>query len=152
MASPPPSAAARLAPRAPRPSPASGESRAKAADAPRRAASATAVSPDAAARDEADVSSLTFARLAAAAPRSAEEWRVSREEWRTFAAAHATDPRVDEARVRAVEAAFEALRASGVAADRRTFDADAAAYLARKDASQKDRVRALVRRAEALPR
>jgi hypothetical protein len=131
---------------------ASSESRAKAVDAPRRAASATAVSSDAVARDEADASSLTFARLAAAAPRSAEEWRVSREEWRSFAAAHATDPRVDEARVRAVEAAFEAARASGAAADRRTFDADAAAYLARTDASQKGHVRALVRRAEALPR
>ena len=51
-----------------------------------------------------------------------------------------------------MEAAFEALRASGTAPDRRTFEEDAVAYLARKDAAQKDRVRVLVRRAEALPR
>ena len=106
---------------------------------------------DAVAR-RADPASIAFARLEATMRRTAEEWRRARADWRAFAAEYAADPRADEARVRAVEAAFEALRASGAEADRRALAGEAAAYLERDDAAQRDRVRGLLRRAEVLPR
>ena len=49
--------------------------RAKAADAPRRGAARQVAPSEAVARDETGASSLAFARLDAAAPRSAGEWR-----------------------------------------------------------------------------
>jgi hypothetical protein len=116
---------------------ASAESRAKtsAADAPGR-----------------EAASSSFSRLASAAPRTAAEWRQARESWRAFAAAHPADPRADEARVRSVESSFEAWRAGRDAADRRVFESDARAYLARGDAAQRERVSALLRRAESPAR
>jgi hypothetical protein len=128
----------------------SAEVRAKGIEA-RPASVPSLAETDAVAR-RADPASIAFARLEATMRRTAEEWRRARADWRAFAAEHAADPRADEARVRAVEAAFEALRASGAEADRRALAGDAAAYLERDDAAQRDRVRGLLRRAEALPR
>ena len=93
-----------------------------------------------------------FARLAAAAPRTALEWRRVGRAWRVFADDHPVDPRADEARFRSVEAAFEAWRVGGDEADRREFEAGARAYLARDDAGRRERVETLVRRAVAPPR
>jgi hypothetical protein len=70
-----------------------------------------------------------------------------RDEWNAFAATETDPVRADEARVRAIEAAREAWRATGSADDERTFRTDVAAYLARADALQKEQVRRL----SALP-
>ena len=115
---------------------ASAESRAKGTD----AAPADELEPRESAR-------AAFARLAAAAPRTALEWRRAGRGWQAFADEHPGDRRADDARVRAVEAAFEAWRAGGEAADRRAFETGALGYLARDDAAQRARVEALVRRA-----
>jgi len=120
---------------------ASAESRAKATS-----ASAPADRPGR------ETATASFARLTAAVPRTAAGWRQARESWRAFASAHPADPLADEARVRAVEAAFEAWRADRDAADRRVLESDARSYLARGDAAQRERVIALVRRAESPDR
>ena len=109
-----------------------------------------ATAADALERDE--DARAAYTRLAAAAPRSAPEWRRAGRGWQAFADEHPGDRRADEARVRAVEAAFEAWQAGGDAADRRAFETGARAYLARDDAAQRARVEALVRRAGAPPR
>lgn len=92
-----------------------------------------------------------FRRLAASRPRTVEEWRARREEWRTFAASWPDDPRADEARVRSVEAGFEASALSGEDEDDAVFRRDAAAYLERKDARQAERVRSLLARVAPKP-
>lgn len=84
-----------------------------------------------------------FRRLAAARPAGLEEWRSLREHWLALAA-RTTGPLADEARVRGIAAGLEAVRAGGGEADRAAFRRDAGAYLARPDALQKERVRALV--------
>jgi hypothetical protein len=83
-------------------------------------------------------------RLDAARPRTAAEWRRLREEWRRLVARDPGGPLADAARVRTIEAGGEAWRAGGEAADETVFRRDAAAYLARDDAAQKERVRRLV--------
>jgi hypothetical protein len=85
-----------------------------------------------------------FQSLDARRPGTAEEWRRLREDWRRFASAQPNGPRGDEARVRSIEAGYEAWRAAGDAADEALFRRDASAYLARDDAAQKPRVTRLV--------
>ena len=85
---------------------------------------------------------------ATSTPRTTDDARRLRDTWRTFARDHASDPRADEARVRAIEAAAEAYRLGGDPRDLALVREDAAAYLRRKDARQAERVRLLLR---ALP-
>ncbi len=85
-----------------------------------------------------------FRRLEAVRPRSAAEWRGLREAWNAFAASQPDRLRADEARVRAIEAGREAWRSSGRPDDETAFRRDAAGYLERNDALQKDRVKRLV--------
>jgi anti-sigma factor RsiW len=87
---------------------------------------------------------VDWLRLAAARPRTPAEWRRLREEWREFVARDPGGARADEARVRTIEAGREAWRGGGDALDEAAFRADAAAYLERDDAAQKERVRRLV--------
>lgn len=74
--------------------------------------------------------------------------RERRESWRAFTREFPSSPRADEARVRVVETGAEAWRVGAERADLARLREDAAAYLARRDAAQPARVRALL---EALP-
>jgi hypothetical protein len=85
-----------------------------------------------------------FRRLDAVRPRSAEEWRRLRDDWSAFVAAHPGTPRADEARVRAIEAGYEAWLTAGDPDDEAALRRDAQAYLERADARQAERVRRLV--------
>jgi Putative zinc-finger len=87
-------------------------------------------------------SAETFSDLAGRPVRTAAEARRQRRAWREFADLHTSDPRADEARVRAVEAAALAYRLSGDTQDKQTLADDVKSYLSRSDARQKDRVRA----------
>ena len=69
---------------------------------------------------------------------------AEREAWRAFAVRHPEDPRADEARVRVVSLGVELARQTGAEDDRARARKDAADYLARKDAAQKERVRSLL--------
>ncbi len=82
--------------------------------------------------------------LEAGTVRTAAQWRHERDAWSAFATSHPADPRADEARVRAIEAAREAWLAGGEAADEAAFRREARAYLEREDARQKERVEALL--------
>ena len=85
-----------------------------------------------------------FGRLEASRPRTAAQWRLLRDAWNAFTAAHSDDPHVDEARVRAIEAGREAWLAGGAGDDQAAFHRDARAYLEREDALQKERVERLL--------
>jgi Putative zinc-finger len=87
--------------------------------------------------------SESFAEIANRPLHTAAEARRQRRAWREFADLHASDPRADEARVRAVEAAARAYVLSGDARDKQTLAEDLKDYLRRDDAKQKDRVRVL---------
>ena len=78
-------------------------------------------------------------------PRSADGWRRLRDEWAAFVSAHPETPLTDEARVRAIEAAYEAWTTAGDPDDEAAFRRDARAYLERPDARQAERVRRLLR-------
>lgn len=84
-------------------------------------------------------------RLDTARPRALSEWRRLREDWRRFAARDPGGPQADEARVRTIEAGYEAWRSGGERADEELFRSDAASYLQRDDAVQKERVERLLR-------
>jgi hypothetical protein len=84
-------------------------------------------------------------RLDAARPRTPAEWRRLREDWRLFVAREPAGPQADEARVRVIEAGREAWRSGLDPADEALFRKDAAAYLERDDAVQKQRVAGLLR-------
>jgi anti-sigma factor RsiW len=84
--------------------------------------------------------------LAAAAPGDANAARALRDAWRVFARDHPTHAGTDEARVRALEAGAAAYRLSRDPRDLESVRTDAAAYLARPDAAQADRVHALLKR------
>lgn len=84
-------------------------------------------------------------RLDATRPRSVGEWRRLRDEWRLFVARDPAGPHADEARVRTIEAGLEAWRTGSDPADQAAYRRDAAAYLAREDAAQTERVRRLLR-------
>jgi hypothetical protein len=103
------------------------------------AASVRAYEAQAVENDEA-----AFRRLQATRPRSAAEWRALRDAWRHFAASRPGSPRADEARVREVEALYEAWRAGGEAPDEEAFRSAARDYLARPDAAQRARVERLL--------
>ena len=66
-----------------------------------------------------------------------------REAWRAFAVRYPGDPRADEARVRVVALGVDLARQTGAEEDRAQVWKDAADYLARPDAVQKERVRSL---------
>jgi anti-sigma factor RsiW len=85
----------------------------------------------------------TFRRLDATRPATVEEWRRLRENWRSLAASFPDGPRADEARVRTIEAGFEAWKKGGGNEDEAVFGRDRDAYLARPDALQRERVRRL---------
>jgi hypothetical protein len=82
--------------------------------------------------------------LAAAAPQDAAAARSIREAWRAFVRDNPTHFGTDEARIRVVEAGLTAYRLGGDTRDLDSVRADANAYLARPDAAQPDRVRALL--------
>ena len=84
-------------------------------------------------------------RLDAARPRTPAEWRRLREDWRRFVARDPAHPQADEARVRVIEAGREAWRSGLDPADEALFRNDAASYLERDDAVQKERVAGLLR-------
>ncbi len=89
-----------------------------------------------------------FRRLMAPVPRTLAALRERREAWRSFSLEFATSPRADEARVRVIESGAEAWRLGADPADLSRAREDAAAYLARRDAAQAARVRAIL---ESLP-
>ena len=70
--------------------------------------------------------------------------RARREAWRSFSLEFPVSPRADEARVRVIENGAEAWRLGADPADLTRVREDAAAYLARSDATQGARVRALL--------
>jgi anti-sigma factor RsiW len=92
----------------------------------------------------ADDPGAVFGRLEARKPQSLAEWRAAREAWRAFAVTYAGSADADEARVRAIEASRDALAVGGTAKDAALLRRDAAEYLARTDALQKERVRRLL--------
>jgi Putative zinc-finger len=85
-----------------------------------------------------------FASLDSSEARSLEERRALREASRKLANTHPEDPQADMARVRVVTLGAEIARATAKPEDLAQLRADAAAYLARADARQKERVRALL--------
>lgn len=85
-----------------------------------------------------------FEALRARRAQSAAEARALREAWRQFAADNPSDPRADEARVAVIEAGALAFKLGHDRDDRARAETDAQAYLARPDAVQADRVRALL--------
>jgi hypothetical protein len=89
-------------------------------------------------------SEAEWQRLEATRPRSPEEWRRLREEWRRFVARDPEGTLADAARLRMIEAGRSAWRASSDPADEAAFREDAEAYLEREAAPQKDRVRRLL--------
>jgi hypothetical protein len=91
---------------------------------------------------------VAFAELSGDVPRGAPAWRERREAWRAFIAEHPQSPRRDEAWVRMIEAGLEAWKAGGDPADHTRAREDAAAYLSREGAAQKDRIRRLLEEAE----
>jgi hypothetical protein len=84
----------------------------------------------------------------ATAPPTLASLRERREAWRSFTRDFPSSPRADEARVRVIETGAEAWRVGGEPADLSRAREDAAAYLARADAVQAPRVRAVL---EAIP-
>jgi hypothetical protein len=75
---------------------------------------------------------------------NADEARRLRDEWRAFAARNPGGARGDEARVRVIEAGLLAHELGGDEQDLDTLRNDARAYLARPDAAQAARVRAVL--------
>jgi hypothetical protein len=118
------------------------EQRAWARERPRtEATSAGRVGANALRLDERD---LGYRALLQRTATTAEDARALREAWRAFAQSEAAGPRADEARVRVVQTGAQAFRLSGDAEDRAAAERDARAYLARPDALQAERVRAIL--------
>lgn len=90
------------------------------------------------------LASAKLRELQARTPRDAAEARSLRESWRRFSSESADPHEADEARVRVVEMGVAAWRFEQQPADRSLAEQDAAAYLARADARQPDRVRGLL--------
>jgi len=87
--------------------------------------------------------SAAFRSLASRPAATIAEARGLREAWRAFAGG-AVGSEADDARVRMIETGLLAYRLSAEAVDLEVARRDAAAYLRREDAAQKDRVRALI--------
>jgi putative zinc finger protein len=102
--------------------------------------------------DRALMEDQRYRSLAERRPASAEEARALRDAWDLFARDRATDPRADEARVRAIEAGLEAWRLGGDPADLGTARRRGQAYLADAAAPQHARVRAALDGASPAPR
>ena len=85
-----------------------------------------------------------YARLAAPATQTVGALRARREGWRSFVVRYPGSPRADEARVRTIEAGIAAWRLGHDPADLGQARVDAANYLARSDAAQAGRVRAML--------
>jgi hypothetical protein len=117
---------------------------AQAAEAVRAPREPSAEAPGLAAVGGAADSEVAFRRLDAVRPRSADGWRRLRDEWTAFVTAHPDSPLTDEARVRAIEAGYEAWLTAGDPDDGAAFRRDARAYLERADARQAERVRRLL--------
>jgi hypothetical protein len=105
-----------------------------ASDTAKRNASSVAVGADA----------ERFTGLAARRPRSGDEARRLREDWRGFVLLYPESALADEARVRTIEAGLEAFRLGEDVADRTIARRDAEAYLDSDGASQRGRVEALL--------
>jgi Putative zinc-finger len=87
----------------------------------------------------------TAMKAAPPAARTGAEARERREAFRAMALDHENDTASDEARVRTIEEGVRAYRLEGRAEDRATAERDGRAYLARPDALQAPRVRALLK-------
>jgi hypothetical protein len=87
----------------------------------------------------------TAMKAAPPAARTGPEARERREAFRAMALDHENDTASDEARVRTIEEGVRAYRLEGRAEDRATAERDGRAYLARPDALQGPRVRALLK-------
>jgi hypothetical protein len=85
-----------------------------------------------------------FQRLVGRQTASLEEARSLREAWRAFSRRHPVGPRADEARVQVIVAGVAAWQLGHDPGDKSLVQRDAAAYLAREDAAQADRVRTLL--------
>jgi hypothetical protein len=85
-----------------------------------------------------------FTGFAARRPRSADEARRLREDWRGFVLLYPESALADEARVRTIEAGLEAFRLGEDEGDRVVARRDAEAYLDSDGASQRSRVEALL--------
>jgi len=85
-----------------------------------------------------------YERLLVAPAQTVAALRARREAWRAFAQRSPEGRRADEARVRVVETGAAAWRLGHDPNDRARVREDAAAYLGRKDATQKARVRAIL--------
>lgn len=107
-------------------------------------AAATVLAPALAGGRAAVVQPCSTGLLARPAPRSLAEARVRRQAWSDCLRDLPEAPGADEARVRLVAAGVEVYRFSDDENDLRQVLADAAAYLARGDAVQPERVRALL--------
>jgi Putative zinc-finger len=92
---------------------------------------------------------LRYRALLARKASTVAEARALREDWSAYAQSDPAGPHADEARVYQIEAGAAAYRLSGDADDRAALERAAADYLARSDARQAGRVRALL--ASALP-
>jgi anti-sigma factor RsiW len=77
------------------------------------------------------------------AARTPEEARAQARSWTALAAREGSTRRGDEARVRALQALVQAFKLSGAEEDREAARRALQAYLARSDAGQKERARAL---------
>jgi len=129
------------------------EARGKGArDRQRSDAAETAVEPMARSAESADLAAVgtvedperAFRRLDAVRPRTGDDWRRLRDDWAAFVSAHPNTPRADEARVRSIEAGWQAWLSSGEPDEEGAFRRDARAYLERADARQAERVRRLL--------
>jgi hypothetical protein len=85
-----------------------------------------------------------FSRLAAPSAQTVGALRARREAWRTFVLLYPNSSWTDEARVRAIEAGIAAWRLGHDPVDLGQARVDAASYLARPDAAQAVRVRAIL--------
>jgi anti-sigma factor RsiW len=95
---------------------------------------------------EAAKDQLRYRQLIGRRAASPEEARQLQREWQAFAVAYPIGARADEARVRSIEAMALAFHLGGDPRDREQARADAEAYLARPDAAQAARVRAVLSR------
>jgi hypothetical protein len=90
-------------------------------------------------------------RLGAASPRTLEEARALREEWRRRLKLKPAGAEGDEAGLGLIEAGAEAFRLGADPRDLEVVRRDAAAYLARGEARHADRVREILRSLEEPP-
>jgi GGDEF domain-containing protein len=86
-----------------------------------------------------------YAELLTRQPGSRDEARALREAWRALVEDGLDPARADEARVRVIRSGLAAYRLGGSPDDLLQLQSDAALYLARADARQRERVREWLR-------